>query len=73
LGRGQCVEGFGSKAAFYLVLEAVGRLCRGPDGARVVDTLAVEAPTWLVQFPALLTRQWCDPAGADRSRCEFRE
>jgi tetratricopeptide (TPR) repeat protein len=39
------------------VLEAVGRLCRGPDGATVVDRLALEAPTWLVQFPALLTRQ----------------
>ena len=51
------MEGFGSKEAFYPVLEAVGRLCRGPDGARVVDTLATEAPTWLVQFPALLTRQ----------------
>jgi DNA-binding winged helix-turn-helix (wHTH) protein len=57
LGQGQCVEGFGSKEAFYPVLEAVGQLCRGPDGARVVDTLATEAPTWLVQFPALLTRQ----------------
>ena len=55
-GHGQCVEGFGNKEAFYPVLEAVGRLCRGPDGARVVDTLATEAPTWLVQFPALLTR-----------------
>jgi DNA-binding winged helix-turn-helix (wHTH) protein/tetratricopeptide (TPR) repeat protein len=55
--QGQCVEGFGSKEAFYPMLEAVGRLCRGPDGARVVDTLAREAPTWLVQFPALLTRQ----------------
>ncbi|MGZ8392849.1 MAG: ATP-binding protein, partial [Gemmatimonadales bacterium] len=58
LAQGQCVEGFGSKEAFYPVLEAVGRLCRGPDGARVVDTLAREAPTWLVQFPALLTRQY---------------
>ena len=56
-GHGQCVEGFGTKEAFYPVLEAVGRLCRGPDGARVVDTLAVEAPTWLVQYPALLTRR----------------
>jgi DNA-binding winged helix-turn-helix (wHTH) protein/tetratricopeptide (TPR) repeat protein len=56
-GHGQCVEGFGSKEAFYPVLEAVRELCRGPDGARVVDTLATDAPTWLVQFPALLTRQ----------------
>jgi DNA-binding winged helix-turn-helix (wHTH) protein len=57
LAQGQCVEGFGSKEAFYPVLEAVDGLCRGPEGARVVDTLAREAPTWLVQFPALLTRQ----------------
>ena len=57
IAHGQCVEGFGSKEAFFPVLEAVGRLCRGPDGARVVDTLATSAPTWLVQFPALLTRQ----------------
>jgi hypothetical protein len=57
LAHGQCVEGFGSKEAFFPVLEALGRLCRGPDGARVIDTLATAAPTWLVQFPALLTRQ----------------
>ncbi|MGH7520566.1 MAG: ATP-binding protein, partial [Gemmatimonadales bacterium] len=55
--HGQCVEGFGSKEAFYPVLAALGQLCRGPEGARVVDTLATVAPTWLVQFPALLTRQ----------------
>ena len=57
IARGQCVEGFGSKEAFFSVLEAVGELCRGPDAAPVVDTLASHAPTWLVQFPALLTRQ----------------
>src|SRR4051812_19729480 len=33
IARGQCVEGFGSKEPFYPVLEAVGQLCRGPDGA----------------------------------------
>ena len=54
---GQCVEGFGSKEAFYPVLDAVGQLCNGPDGGRVVDTLASRAPTWLVQFPALLTER----------------
>lgn len=57
VARGQCVEGFGSREAFYPVLAAVGQLCRGLDGARVVETLASQAPTWLVQFPALLTRQ----------------
>ena len=56
IARGQCVEGFGSKEGFYPVLEAVDELCRGPDSARLVETLASHAPTWLVQFPALLTR-----------------
>lgn len=57
VARGQCVEGFGSKETFYPVLEAVGALARGPDAARVVHVLAAHAPTWLVQFPALLTRE----------------
>ena len=57
VARGQCVEGFGSKETFYPVLEAVGTLARGPDAARVVHLLALHAPTWLVQFPALLTRE----------------
>ena len=57
IAHGQCVEGFGSKEAFYPVLQAIGQLCRGPLGASVVDTLASHAPTWLVQFPAFLTRE----------------
>jgi Predicted ATPase len=56
IARGQCVEGFGSKEAFYSVLDAVGELCQGPDVAATVDLLASHAPTWLAQFPALLTR-----------------
>src|SRR5512146_2184360 len=55
IAHGQCVEGFGTKEPFYPVLQAVGQLCRGPTGAAVVATLASHAPTWLVQFPALLT------------------
>jgi DNA-binding winged helix-turn-helix (wHTH) protein len=57
VARGQCVEGFGGKEAFYPVLEAVGQLCRGSDGHRVIDILASHAPTWLVQLPALLTQE----------------
>jgi DNA-binding winged helix-turn-helix (wHTH) protein len=57
IAGGQCLEGFGSREAFYPVLEAIGELCRGPDGPRVVETLATQAPTWLVQFPALLKRE----------------
>src|SRR5258708_7276227 len=57
LARGQCVEGYGSKEAYYPVLEALGRLCRGSRGECLVQTLAVQAPTWLVQFPALVRRE----------------
>jgi DNA-binding winged helix-turn-helix (wHTH) protein/tetratricopeptide (TPR) repeat protein len=55
--RGQCVEGYGGKEAYYPMLEAVGQLCRGGRGASVVQTLASQAPTWLAQFPALITRE----------------
>lgn len=52
--RGQCVEGFGGKEAYYPVLEAVGQLLRDSDHGPIVDSFAKRAPTWLVQFPALL-------------------
>src|SRR5208283_217180 len=56
LGRGQCVEGYGGTEAYYPMLEALGQLCRGPEGDRVVEILAAHAPTWLVQFHSLLKR-----------------
>jgi predicted ATPase len=56
IARGQCVEGYGSAEAYYAMLEALGQLCHGPEGKRVVEILAAQAPTWLVQFPALLKR-----------------
>jgi DNA-binding winged helix-turn-helix (wHTH) protein/tetratricopeptide (TPR) repeat protein len=52
--RGQCVEGFGGKEAYYPILEALGRLSRGPDVAFAIKTLATRAPTWLIQFPLLI-------------------
>lgn len=54
---GQCVEGYGGKEAYYPMLEALGQLYRGPGGDSVVETLAAQAPTWLVQFPALVKRE----------------
>ena len=54
IARGQCVEGFGGKEAYYPLLEALGQLMRGRDRAPVVQTLAERAPTWLVQFPSLV-------------------
>jgi DNA-binding winged helix-turn-helix (wHTH) protein/tetratricopeptide (TPR) repeat protein len=55
--RGQCVEGYGGREAYYPMLDALGKLCRRPGGDSVVRVLASYAPTWLVQFPALVTRE----------------
>jgi DNA-binding winged helix-turn-helix (wHTH) protein len=55
--RGQCIEGYGGMEAYYPVLEAMGKLCRQPGAASIVEVLASQAPTWLVQFPALVTRR----------------
>jgi len=57
IARGQCVEGYGGAEPYYPMLEALGQLCRGSEGKRVVEILAAQAPTWLVQFPALLKRE----------------
>jgi predicted ATPase len=51
IARGQCVEGFGGKEAYYSVLEALNQLLRGPDRGRVIQNLIDRAPTWVVQFP----------------------
>ncbi|HEX9870181.1 MAG TPA: AAA family ATPase, partial [Candidatus Tectomicrobia bacterium] len=54
LGHGQCVESYGAGEPYRPVLEALGRLCREPDGTRLVAVLRQYAPSWLVQMPALL-------------------
>jgi hypothetical protein len=51
VSRGQCMEGFGGKEAYYPVLDALGQWMRGPDSPMVTETFASQAPTWLVQFP----------------------
>jgi DNA-binding winged helix-turn-helix (wHTH) protein len=57
IARGQCVEGFGGTEAYYPMLEALGNLCRDSAGNTVVQILAAQAPTWLVQFPSLVKRE----------------
>lgn len=72
IARGQCVEGYGGKEAYYPMLEALGELCRADCGACVLPALAC-APACLAQFPALAhptqrpTFQ-CEPVGATRNR-----
>jgi DNA-binding winged helix-turn-helix (wHTH) protein/predicted ATPase len=53
IGRGQCVEHYGTGEPFLPVLEALTRLARGPGGDDVVRALRRYAPSWLSQLPAL--------------------
>jgi DNA-binding winged helix-turn-helix (wHTH) protein/predicted ATPase len=55
LAAGQCVEHYGTGEAYLPALEALGHLCRGAGGERLVTLLQQHAPTWLVQMPWLLT------------------
>src|SRR5215472_15472205 len=54
MARGQCVEGFGGKEAYYPMLEALGQLMHDEEGGPLVRILAQRAPTWLIQFPSLV-------------------
>ena len=51
VARGTCIEQYGSGEAYLPVLGALGPICRGPRGARVVELLGRHAPTWLTQMP----------------------
>jgi DNA-binding winged helix-turn-helix (wHTH) protein/tetratricopeptide (TPR) repeat protein len=52
--RGQCIEGFGGKEAYYPIFEALAELARASSGGDVVANLARHAPTWIIQFPSLV-------------------
>jgi predicted ATPase/DNA-binding winged helix-turn-helix (wHTH) protein len=54
IGHGQCVEHYGVGEPYLPVLEALGRLCRGPGGQEWVALLEQQAPTWLGQMPGLI-------------------
>lgn len=83
LARGQCVEGFAGKEAYYPVLEAIGQLVRETEGSPIVPALIRSAPTWAIQFPAILKGEQRDALqkeilGATRDRmvreiCEVLE
>ncbi len=54
VGHGQCVAQYGAGEAYRPVLEALGRLCRGPNGAPLRSLLEQHAPSWIAQMPSLL-------------------
>ena len=57
IARGQCVEGFGGKEAYFPMLEALGQLTHGSDAQPIIKALATRAPTWLIQFPSLVKEE----------------
>lgn len=54
IARGQCVDHYGPGEAFFPVLEALGRLGRGPAGRELVPLLREHAPSWLLEIPGIV-------------------
>jgi len=50
IARGQSVEGFGGKEAYYPVMEALGQLCRQNGGEKNLRALQQSAPSWHAQL-----------------------
>src|SRR4029450_7670800 len=55
IGRGQCIEHYGAGEAYLPLLEALGRLCREPDGDRLLNLFPPHAPSRLMQLPGLVS------------------
>jgi len=53
IGRGQCLEQYGTSEAYLPILDAMSDL--GREDQKVVDVLRAHAPMWLLQMPALLS------------------
>jgi DNA-binding winged helix-turn-helix (wHTH) protein len=73
VGRGQCIEQYGAGEPYLPLFEALGGLCRSPDGTHLLARLTQQAPSWLIQMPALLSTAEYDTlqrrvAGASRER-----
>ncbi len=60
IGRGQCIDHYGTGEAYLPLLDALGQLCRGDDGAHLLPILHQHAPSWLLQMPALLSSEEFD-------------
>jgi DNA-binding winged helix-turn-helix (wHTH) protein len=53
VAHGQCIAHYGTGEAYLPLLDALGRLTRGPDGGQVTELLRAAAPSWLPHLPAL--------------------
>lgn len=57
LGRGRCLEEYGSTEAYLPILEALEDIVRAPGSNTFSDALRRCAPTWLVQLPWLVREE----------------
>jgi predicted ATPase len=64
--RGQCVEGFAGKEAYYPVIEALGQLCSQNDGKKNVQLMQQKAPSWYTQLAGLHSDGPAVPARGER-------
>lgn len=65
IGHGQCVDQYGAGEAYLPLLEALGRMCRGPEGPHFLALLRQQAPSWMMQMPSL--QRESERAAPDRS------
>jgi DNA-binding winged helix-turn-helix (wHTH) protein len=57
IGRGQCIEHYGSGEPYLPVMEALGRIARTDAHEPLAAVLRRFAPSWLLELPALLDVQ----------------
>jgi DNA-binding winged helix-turn-helix (wHTH) protein/tetratricopeptide (TPR) repeat protein len=73
IARGLCIEYHGSGEPYLPVLDAIGRLCRGPQAQQTLAVLGQYAPTWLAEMPGVASAKAPDAPqplvlGATRDR-----
>ncbi len=57
VGRGQCIEHYGSGEPYLPVMEALARMARTDAHEQLAAVLRRAAPSWLLELPALLDSQ----------------
>jgi DNA-binding winged helix-turn-helix (wHTH) protein/tetratricopeptide (TPR) repeat protein len=53
---GQCIEGYGVQEPYFPMLKAIAELCR-TEGESIIQVFKAKAPTCIVQFSDLLSRE----------------
>ena len=65
--RGQCIERFAAHEPYYPLLQSIATLLRMPGHEAVAETLALHAPTWMLQFPACAPKDLLETLRQDTS------